>query len=137
MGRIRETQKIVRGTWCHLIVYKNSVCFILHPYLALLNAPRPANNNTVIVGVLFGGVAIGVVAVLLVLGIVCGVYKLRKWKKQPTLTETDTTAENKSVAHFKCFKFVCKFKFGTIMPEVHTSLMYQIIQLIYTYTDEM
>ena len=51
------------------------------------------------VGVLFGGVAIGVVAVLLVLGIVCGVCKLRKWKKQPASTQADPTNENKSVSH--------------------------------------
>ena len=69
----------------------------------------PSNDNTVaIVGVLFGGIAIGVVAVLLVLGIVCGVYKLRKWKKQPTSTETDPTAENKSVTHYKCMLHIQK-----------------------------
>ena len=59
----------------------------------------PANyNNAVIVGVLFG--AIGVVVVLLVLGIVCEVCKLRKWNKEPTSTETDPTAENKSFAYY-------------------------------------
>ena len=69
----------------------------------MLNATGPANDNTaVIVGVLFGGIAIGVVAVLLVQGILCGVYKLRKWKKQPTSTEADPTDENKSVTHYKC-----------------------------------
>ena len=62
----------------------------------MLNAPAK-DNTAVIVGVLFGGIAIGVVAVLLVLGIVCGVYKLRKWKKQPTSTDMEPTAENKSV----------------------------------------
>jgi hypothetical protein len=63
----------------------------------LFNASRSANNNTaMIVGVLSGGIAIGVVAVLLVQGIVCGVCKLRKWKKHPTSTEmsTDPTVEN-------------------------------------------
>ena len=71
-------------------------------YLALLNAPRPANDNTAsTVAVLFGGVAIGVVAVLLVQGIVCGVCKLRKWKKQPkSSTERDPTDENKSVTYY-------------------------------------
>ena len=57
------------------------------------------DNTAVTVGVLFGGVAIGVLAVLLVQGIVCGVYKLRKWKTQPTSTETDPTAESKLVTH--------------------------------------
>ena len=68
----------------------------------MLNAPRPANGNTaMIVGVLFGGIAIGVVAVLLVLGIVCGVYKLKNWEKQPkSSTETDPTVENKSVTYY-------------------------------------
>ena len=65
------------------------------------------NNAAVYVGVLFGEIAIGVVAVLLVLGIVCGVCKLRKWKKFPTSTETDPTAENKSVKHMMCFHSVC------------------------------
>ena len=60
------------------------------------------DNTAMTVGVLFGGIAIGVVAVLLVLGIVCGVYKLSKWKKHPTSTETDPTAENKSVTHCLC-----------------------------------
>ena len=84
-------------------MYIYSVCFILYPYSALLKAPSPANDNTaMIVGVLFGGIAIGVVAVLLVLGIVCGVCKLKKWKKPPTSAETDPTVENKSVAHYKC-----------------------------------
>ena len=83
----------------------HSVCFILH-YSALLNAPTPANDNSAVtLGVLFGGVAIGVVAVLMVLGIVCGVYKLRKWKKQPTSTETNPTAENKSVVLSVCCTF--------------------------------
>ena len=77
----------------------------------MLNAPRPANDNTAMtVGVLFGGVAIGVVAVLLVLGIVWGVCKLRKWKKQPTSTETDPTAENKSVTHYKCMLHIWSIK---------------------------
>jgi hypothetical protein len=63
---------------------------------------RTVNDNTaVIVGVLFGGIAIGVVSVLLVLGIVCGVYKLRKWKKFPTSTKTDPTAENKVDASYE------------------------------------
>ena len=48
---------------------------------------------------LFGGVAIGVVAVLLVVGIVCGVYKLRKWKKEPASTQADPTTENKSFSN--------------------------------------
>ena len=74
------------------------ISFLIFIYIDLLNAPRPANDNTaMIVGVLFGGIAIGVVAVLLVQGIVCGVCKLRKWK-----TETDPIAENKSVIHSKC-----------------------------------
>ena len=68
-----------------------------------MNATGPANDNTaVIVGVLFGVVTFGVVAVLLVLGIVCGVCKLRKWKKHPTSTKADPTAENRSVTHYKC-----------------------------------
>ena len=50
-----------------------------------------------IVGVLFEGIAIGVLAVLVVLGVLCGVYKLRKWKKPSTSTDMEPTAENKSV----------------------------------------
>ena len=83
-----------------LCTSKVSVSFSIT--IDLSNAPRPANANTaMIVGVLFRGVAIGVVAVLLVQGIVCGarVCKRRKWKKHPTSTETHPMAENKSVTH--------------------------------------
>ena len=48
---------------------------------------------------LYGGIAIGMVAVLLVLGIVCGVCKLRKWKKEPASTQADPISEIKSVSH--------------------------------------
>ena len=69
----------------------------------MLNAPRPANDNTaMIVEVLLGGVAIGVVAVLLVQGIVCGVCKLKKLEKQhKSSTDKDPTDENKSVTYYK------------------------------------
>ena len=108
-----DTENSIRTKCCnmcqyivllYLIMYIYSVCFILYPYSALLNVPTSANDNTaIIVGGLFGGVAIGVVAVLLVQGIVCGVCKLRKWKKELTAsTETDSTADNKSVTHSKC-----------------------------------
>ena len=40
------------------------------------------------VGGFFGGVAVGAVTVLLVVGIVSGVCKLRQHPKQPTSTET-------------------------------------------------
>ena len=81
-----------------LVGYKTSLAYIftLILFVALLTAPA-SDNTGMIVGVLFGGIAIGVVAVLLVLGIVCGVCKLRKWKKEPSSTETNPTAENKSV----------------------------------------
>ena len=103
--------RIYRPAVISLHTISASVCFILYPYLALLNAPRPANENSaVIVGVLFGGAAMGVLAVMLVLGIVCGVCKLRKWKKQPSSTETDPTAENKSVTHYKCMMHIWSIK---------------------------
>ena len=108
---IRETLTTVRNKFHNvsthrpsfLLTYIYSVCFILNYCSALSSAPSPANDNTaMIVGVLFGGIAIGVVVVLLVLGIVCGVCKLRKWKKHPTSTETDPPAENKSVTLYNC-----------------------------------
>ena len=85
----------------------NFLC--LHPsidpvhYIVLLSAAVD-DSAAMTVGVLFGGVAIGVVAILLIQGIVCGVYKLRKWKTQPMSTETDPTAENKSVM---CTYYMC------------------------------
>ena len=91
--------------------------------LALLNATGPANDNTaVIVGVLFGVVTFGVVAVLLVLGIVCGVCKLSKRKKHPTSTKADPTAENRSVTHYKCMLHIWSTNLGMVhMPLKYTS----------------
>ena len=42
------------------------------------------DNSAAGVGGFFGGIAVGAVTVLLVVGIVCGVCKLRQHPKQPT-----------------------------------------------------
>ena len=58
----------------------------------LVHVSQPQDDNTctgLVVGVLIGGVAIGAVTVLLVVGIVCGVCKLRQHPKQPTSEEPD------------------------------------------------
>ena len=47
-------------------------------------SPTQNDNTAAFVGVFFGGVAVGAVTVLLVVGIVCGVCKLRQHPKQPT-----------------------------------------------------
>ena len=47
------------------------------------------DNSGLVVGVLIGGMAVGAVTVLLVVGIVCGVCKLRQHPKQPTSEEPD------------------------------------------------
>ena len=47
------------------------------------------DNSGLVVGGLIGGMAIGVVTVLLVEGIVCGVCKLRQHPKQSTSEEPD------------------------------------------------
>ena len=46
---------------------------------------QPQDDNTALL--LIGGMAIGVVTVLLVVGILCGVCKLRQHPKQPTSEE--------------------------------------------------
>ena len=50
--------------------------------------PTGNDNTAAFVGVFFGGIAVGAVTVLLVVGIVCGVCKLRGHPKQPTTVET-------------------------------------------------
>ena len=127
IGRILETLTRVRTKCCNVSTHSlalqhhvnHRVCFNLH-YSALFDAPTPANDNTaVIVGVLFGGIAIGVVAVLLVQGIVCGVCKLSIWKKQLTSTETDSTTENKSVAYYKCMLNIQQYPQMSKMCNAH------------------
>ena len=50
--------------------------------------PTPNDNTAAFVGVFIGGTAFGAVTVLLVVGIVCGVCKLRQHPKRPASTET-------------------------------------------------
>ena len=47
------------------------------------------DNTGLIVGVLIGGIAVCAVTLLVVVGIVCGVYKLRQHLYQPTSEERD------------------------------------------------
>ena len=59
------------------VLTKHSVC-------------QPQDDNTgLVVGVLIGGMVLGAVTVLLVVGIVCGVCKLRQHPKQPISEEPD------------------------------------------------
>ena len=51
-------------------------------------SPTRNNDKAAFAGVFFGGIAVGAVTVLLVVGIVCGVCKLRQHPKQPTSTDT-------------------------------------------------
>ena len=51
-------------------------------------SPTQDDNTTAFVGVLIGGTVLGAVTVLLVVGIVCGVCKLRQHPKQPGLNNT-------------------------------------------------
>ena len=56
----------------------------------LVSQPQDDNTCTgLVVGVLIGGIAVGAVTVLLVVGIVCGVCKLRQHPKQSTSEEPD------------------------------------------------
>ena len=98
-----STYRPASSHYLHTSKVLELVSFLIFMYIDLFNASRSANNNTaMIVGVLSGGIAIGVVAVLLVQGIVCGVCKLKNWKKHPTSsTETDPIDENKSVTYYK------------------------------------
>ena len=52
------------------------------------STPWLNDNTAVVVGVFFGGIAVGAVTVLLVVGIVCGVCKLTRHPKHSTSTET-------------------------------------------------
>ena len=47
-------------------------------------SPTQNDNTAAFVGVLIGGMALGAVTVLLLVGIVCGVCKLRRHPKQHT-----------------------------------------------------
>ena len=61
--------------------------FVLTVLIKGKDSPTQNDNTAAFVGVFFGGIAVGAVTVLLVEGIVCGVYKLRKHPKQPTSNE--------------------------------------------------
>ena len=50
--------------------------------------PTQDDNTAAFVGVLIGGTVLGAVTVLLVVGIVCGVCKLRQHPKQPGVNNT-------------------------------------------------
>ena len=50
-------------------------------------SPSQNDNTAAFVGVLIGGMVLGAVTMLLVVGIVCGVCKLRRHQKQPTSEE--------------------------------------------------
>ena len=60
------------------------VHFILTVLTKCQVSPTWNENTAALVGVFFGGIAVGAVTVLLVVGIVCAVCKLRQHPKQPT-----------------------------------------------------